>query len=163
MIQQYPTHTTEFQRPRPPASLSRAAIVMYAGALLCATHSVVYVLTAGAEKATLRRKVPTMSAHHLATLTDAVVSLQAVAALIGAVAFVWIARACLKGRNGARVTGTVFFAITALATAYNFVSPEVTVNRMLMLAGVVFGLAAVVLLWRRSSNAYFAAFKRPQA
>lgn len=162
MIQQYPTQTTEPQRPHPPASLLRAANVMYAGALLCATHAVVYVLTAGAEKAALARKLPNASAHHLTTLTDAVVSIQAVAALIGAIAFVWIARACLKGRNGARITGTVFFAITVLTTAYNFTSPEITVNRVLMVVGVVFGLAAVVLLWQRRSSAYFAFFKRPQ-
>jgi hypothetical protein len=164
MIQPYPAaaQTPALQRPDSPAALLRAVKVMYAGALVCAVHAVIYVLTAGAQKSALARKHPHLSAGHLATLAHVLVIADAAGAAIGAVLFVWIARYCLKGRNGARITGTVVFSIAALVMAYDFIGPETTLNLIFVVAEVLIGLAAVVLLWQRASSAYFAFFKRPQ-
>jgi hypothetical protein len=164
MIKQYPNaaQTSELQRPDPPASLLRAVKVMYVGALLGAIHAVIYVVTAGAQKSAIARRYPHLTPHHLATLTHIAVITGAVVAAIGAILFVWIARSCLKGRNGARITGTVLFAVAVLGAVYDFVSPLTTLNRILVVIAVLTGLAAVVLLWQRRSSAYFTFFKRPQ-
>jgi hypothetical protein len=162
MIQQYPTQTTELERPDPPASLRQAVKVMYLGALLGAVHAVIYVVTAGAQKSAIAQRYPHLTPHHLATLTNIAVITGAVVAVIGAILYVWIARSCLKGKNGARVTGTVLFAIAVLGAVYDFISPLSTLNRIFVVVGVLTGLAAVVLLWQRRSSAYFAFFKRPQ-
>lgn len=164
MIEQYPNaaQTSELQQPHPPTSLLRAVKVMYVGALLCAVHAVIYVVAAGAQKSAIARRYPHLTPHHLATLTHIAVITDAVVAAIGAILFVWIARWCLKGRNGARITGTVLFAIAVLGAAYDFISPATTLNRILVVPGVLTGLTAVVLLWQRRSSAYFMFFKRPQ-
>jgi hypothetical protein len=164
MIRQYPNapQASELRRPDPPASLLRAVKVMYAGALLFAVHAVIYVVTAGAQKSAIARRYPHLTAHHLATLSHITVITGTVLGAIGAIAFVWIARSCLKGRNGARITGTVFLAIAVLGAVYDFTSPLTTLNLTFVVLEVVTGLAAVVLLWQRRSSAYFTFFKRPQ-
>ncbi len=164
MVQQYPTpaQASEIQRPDPPASLRQAVRVMYLGALVFAVHAVIYVVTAGAQKSAIARRYPHLTPHHLATLSDITVIIGAVLGAIGAIVFVWIARWCLKGRNGARITGTVFFAIAVLGAVYDFISPLTTLNLIFVVLEVVAGLAAVVLLWQRRSSTYFNYFKRPQ-
>jgi hypothetical protein len=150
------------QRPEPPASLLRAVKVMYAGALFCAIHTVIYLVTEHAEQAALAARHPHLAASHLATLAHVVTVIDAVIALIGALLFLWIARSCKRGKNGARVTGTTFFVIAVLGLAYDLTSPETTLNLAFIVAECLIGLAAVVLLWQRGSNTYFAFFKRPQ-
>jgi Ca2+/Na+ antiporter len=149
-------------RPDPPASLLGAVVVMYAGALACAAHVVVYVMTASAEKAAIAARYPHLTAHHLATLGHVAVIVGAVLDVIGAVLFAWVARSSGKGKNGARVLGTVLFAIAILGTAYNFVSPVTALNRIFDIGECLIGLTAVVLLWQRAASAWFAYFKRPQ-
>jgi hypothetical protein len=149
-------------RPDPPASLRGAVKVMYAGALVCVVHTVVYLVTTGAEKAAIAARYPHLTAHHVATLGHVVAISGAVAALLGAVLYVWIARSSGQGKNGARVLGTVLFAIAVLGAAYNFVSPATALNRIFDIGECLIGLAAVVLLWQRATSAWFAFFKRPQ-
>jgi hypothetical protein len=165
MIQQYPNaaQNAELQRPEPPASLLRAVQVMYAGAILGPIHAVIYVITAGATKRAIEAKHPYWSASLVSTTTGIAVIGGAVIALMAAVLFVWIARSCRSGKNRARVTGTVLFVLAVLLLAYNLgPGVETTVNLIFNCAGVLIGLAAVVLLWQRSSSAYFTFFKRPQ-
>jgi hypothetical protein len=164
MIQQYPnaTQTSDFQRPEPPAAVLQAVRVMYLGAALSVAHAVIYVATIGAEKAALARHSPNVSAHTINTLAHIVVISESILALIGAVLFAWIARWCMKGRNGARISGTVLFAIAVLGMAYDFLSPETTLNLVFVVVVVLTGLVAVVLLWQRRSSAYFAFFKSPR-
>ena len=65
------------------------------------------------------------------------------------------------GPGGARVTATVLFAAPALVVARNaYEHPRihhVTVPGLLFAAGLLAGLAAVVLLWHRSSGLCFRA------
>jgi heme A synthase len=163
MIQQYPTQTTDLQRPDPPASLLRAVKVMYAGAILGPIHAVIYVVTAGATKRAIEAKHPYWSASLVAATTHIAVIGGAVIVLMAAMLYVWIARSCRSGKNWARVTGTVLFAVAVLLAAYNLgPGVETTLNMIFNFTGILIGLVAVVLLWRRASSAYFAFFKRPQ-
>lgn len=165
MIKQYPNvaQKPELDRPHPPASLLRAVQLMYAGAVVAAIHSVIYLVTAGAQKSAIRAKHPHMSASTLSAITTGTVIFETVVALLSAVLFIWIARLCLKGRSGARITGTVLWVIAALFTAYSLGPGAVTtLDAVIIVVVQVIGLCAVVLLWLRSSSAYFTLFKRPQ-
>ena len=165
MIQQYPNaaQKSEVQRPEPPASLLRAVKVMYAGAILGPIHTVLYVITPGATKRAIEAKHPFWPASLVSTTAGIAVIGGAVIALMAAVLYVWIARSCRSGKNWARVTGTVLFVFAVLLAAYNFgPGVETTLSMIFNCAGVLIGLAAVVLLWQRSSSTYFTFFKRPQ-
>jgi hypothetical protein len=158
-----PTQLPELQRPEPPASLLRAVKVMYAGAILGLIRPVIYVITAGATKRAIEAKHPYWSASLVSTTTDIAVIGGAVIALMAAVLYVWIARSCRSGKNRARITGTVLFVFAVLLLAYDFgPGVETTLNMIFNCAGILIGLAAIVLLWQRASSAYFTFFKRPQ-
>lgn len=72
-----------------------------------------------------------------------------------------MARMCARGNGSARVTATVLFAVAVLVVARNvyryFLFDDVTPGGLLFAASVLAGLAAVVLLWHRSSGPYFRA------
>ena len=164
-MQSYPAaaQAADIQRPPVPASVLYAGRVMYAGAVVAVIQAVVFLVTASATKSAIEAKHPHMSASTVSTVTHIAVIFVAVVAPISAVLFIWIARSCKSGRNGARVTGTVIFAIAVLGTAYNLgPGVQTTVNVIFTFLVDLIGLAAVVLLWQRSSSAYFTFFKRPQ-
>jgi hypothetical protein len=75
--------------------------------------------------------------------------------------WLWSARMCARGYGSARVTATVLFAVPALTVARNaYLHPHidhVTLAGLLFAASLLAGLAAVVLLWHRSSGPYFRA------
>jgi hypothetical protein len=75
--------------------------------------------------------------------------------------WILIARGSKNGNNSARVTGAVLFGIATLQLS--------TVGDMLVVAGIcaviiwLVGLGAVVLLWQRSSSAFFKGTSATQA
>jgi hypothetical protein len=73
--------------------------------------------------------------------------------------WLWAARICARGRDWARGTATVLFAVPALTTAVNLCEhphiPHVTLSGLLLTASLLAGLAAVVLLWHPSSGPHF--------
>jgi hypothetical protein len=151
-------------QPAAPLAVRNAALVMYAGAVACVIRTVVALVTSGATKTAIEHKYPRLSASGINTVTHITVISEAVAALIGAVLFIWIARACLQGKNWARITGTVFCALGLLGilTASLGVGSGRTAANLIMtcvVAGI--GLISICLLWQRGSNAYFRRFGRP--
>jgi hypothetical protein len=80
---------------------------MYAGADASAIHAVAVLLTPGAMKTAIEQKHPDQSAGTLSTIT---VIATVVLGLIGAVLFIWVARACLRGKSPARITAAVLAA-----------------------------------------------------
>lgn len=149
-------------RPPVPASLRNAVRAMYAGAAVAVAHAVSYLVTVSALKTAIRQKHPTLSVSGLNTAANVAVIIGTVAAFVAALCFIWIARSCLAGKNWARITGTVFFAISVVVTVYNLSSPGTTVSQVLVLIENLAGLTAVVLLWQGASSAYFRFFKRPE-
>jgi|HubBroStandDraft_5_1064220.scaffolds.fasta_scaffold29513_2 hypothetical protein len=163
MILQYPHSAPApgLQRPDPPVSLRRAVAVMYAGAAISVTQAITYVLTESATKRAIENGHPRMSASTVNTLAHAGVIIGAVIAVLAIIAFVSIARSCAAGKNSGRIAATVLCALAVLGTIYNLSASAATVNRIFGVAVNLIGLAAVVLLWRRSSSAWFSFFKRP--
>lgn len=151
-------------QPAAPLAVRNAARVMYAGAVASVTRSVVDFVTAGATKMAIEHKYPQLSAGAINTVTHTSVIGGAVTALIGAVLFVWIARACTQGKNWARITGTVFCALGLLSilTASLDVGATGTAANVItscVVAGI--GLVSICILWRRGPNAYFQHVRHP--
>jgi len=83
-------------------------------------------------------------------------------AVIGVVLFVWVARACRRGKNSARITAAVLAALGVLIAIYDVSAGRSTVNLIASLVVAALGLASAAVLWQRSAGAYFRYFKRPQ-
>ena len=77
--------------------------------------------------------------------------------LIGIGLWLWMAWANKAGKNWARITATVFFALDTLSVLAGFRQAEPALSRAVSLLVWLAGLGAIVLLWQKISSAYFAA------
>jgi hypothetical protein len=70
-----------------------------------------------------------------------------------------IARACRRGSSGARVAGTVLFAVHTVGVLGVATSSQAGLGpaKVLTLIGWLIGLGAVLALWQRPSSAFFTA------
>jgi hypothetical protein len=164
MVQPYPAtaEVPEIDRPAIPASVLNAIKVMYAGAVVSVIHIVADVSDQGATKTAIEKKNPSLSISSVNTIVHVALFAEVIAGLLGAILFIWIARSCRNGKNWARKTGTVLWFIAILGTVYDLTAATATLSEILNFAVVLIGLAALVLLWRASSSAYFKYFKRPE-
>ncbi|HTZ27553.1 MAG TPA: hypothetical protein VMC83_26385 [Streptosporangiaceae bacterium] len=148
-------------RPAPPLAVRIAAWVMYAGAAASAARGVAYLTTERATKAALEHRFPRLSGGNITTLAHATVTTGSLAGLIGVAAFIWIALACMAGKNWARITGTVFCALGILGA---FIGLDAGRSPATVIIGFVvtgIGLVSVCMLWLRSSNAFFGNARHP--
>ena len=69
--------------------------------------------------------------------------------------WIFVAQKCKAGKNWARITGSVLFAIATIDVIGAALAPEAGLVKIWVLVIWLIGLAAVVLLWRRSSTEFF--------
>jgi hypothetical protein len=151
-----------------PAPVLTAVRLMYIGAAVSAVYLTFLLAIAIADvQAAARGRWLGLSltAARLSQLKPLVVMVVMVGGLIVIAAWLWMARADSQGRNWARILSTVLFGIATLQLTADFRQPEFHVVpgvEALGLLGAVLtwlpGLAAVWLLWRPASTAFF----RPQ-
>ena len=162
MYQPYPTgaQMPDIERSPVPSQVANAVKVMYLGAAASILGIIVDILTVHATKIAIERR-----SHHL-TMTQINASQHALVAgfivggLIAAAAWILVARNCQGGKNWARITGTVLFAIATLDTIVGLTAPlAVTVKIWGVLVWLI-GLIAVVFLWQRPSTEFFTASRR---
>lgn len=147
---------------RPPASVRRAALLMYAGAAASLAGVIVDLVTRNATVSGWRRAA--VNAHALFSQSGTADTLTLVWALglISAGVWIWVARASLDGKRWARTTGTVLFGAD---TVIVLIGPPdmgyrgLTAPLAAIFLGIVWlaGLAAVVFLWTKRSRAFFRA------
>ena len=137
-----------------PASMVTAVRLMYAGA----AYALIWAIGVIAVSASIVKHYPYASAsgdHRLAGAATLAILLCAadIALWLG------IARACRRGSSGARVAGTVLFAVHTVGVLGVVTSSQAGLGpaKMLTLIGWLIGLGAVVALWQRPSSAFFAA------
>jgi serine/threonine protein kinase len=135
----------------PPASMVTAIRLMYAGA----AYALIWAIGTIAIAASIVKHHPVVNDHRLAGAVT-------LAVLLGAAEIaLWlgIARACRRGSSGARVAGTVLFALHTLGLLGVLGSSQAGVGsaKVLTLIGWLIGLGAVVALWQRPSSAFFSA------
>jgi uncharacterized membrane protein (UPF0136 family) len=133
--------------PRSARTVRAAVRLMYAGAavttlsLIISITSLAFIGSGAARLRLLGRSQPLPVA----------VTAGIVGGLVLIVLWLWMARANGQGRNWARILSTVLFG---LATLHLFGSEDVVEVVFAVVTWLV-GLAAVWLLWRPASNAFF--------
>jgi hypothetical protein len=158
MYQSYPTSGQtpgQADRPVAPNSVQTAVKLMYAGAALSLIELVVSLATVASLKSAIIRKFPHDTATQVHSYEVAIVAGVVIEAVIAIGLWVWMARANAAGRNYARITGTVLFAIYTLFLLLSLRSPSASVGLIFSLLVWLAGLGAVVMLWRRESSEYF--------
>ena len=134
-----------------PPSMVTAVRLMYAGA----AYTLFWAIGTIAVAASIVKQHPVVSDHRLAGAVT-------LAVLLGAAEIaLWlgIARACRRGRSGARLAGTVLFALHTVGLLSVLGSSQAGLGpaKVLTLVGWLIGLGAVVALWQRPSSAFFSA------
>lgn len=173
-VPQYPASAGLPPRPPVPTTVLRAYYCMLAGAALSVLSAVIAVTERNEIRSTLTQGLPGDDPSMVNSLTTAAMVVAVVLALIEIGLWLWMAFACKAGKHYARVTGTVFFGLSASGTLFGtvgffassssgttnstFATSDTTLGQIASWLTFAVGLTAVVLLWQKASNAYF----RPQ-
>ena len=166
MYQPYPSsgQPADPVRPPAPAPVLAAVKLMYAGAAVSTVTLIIVVALIGGNKAGghLRWQGHTLTAAQLSHLKPLIIMVTILAGLVVPALWLWMARANGQGRNWARMLSTVLFGLATLQLAGIFKTPVSHVGFGVEVLGLVVpvltwlvGLAAVWLLWRPASSAFF--------
>ncbi|MGD0245702.1 MAG: serine/threonine-protein kinase [Streptosporangiaceae bacterium] len=141
-----------------PSSVLTAVRLMYAGA----AYTLVWAIGVIIVEAGIVKNHPLLTAgadHRLAGAAGFAVVL----ALAQIALWLGIARACRRGRNAARVAGTVLFGLYTLGMLGTVASAQAGLGpaKVLTLIGWLIGFGAVAALWQRRSSAFFASARTP--
>jgi serine/threonine protein kinase len=142
----------------PPPSVLTAVRLMYAGA----AYALVWAIGVVAVWASIVRHHPLTIASGDHRLAGAV-TLAVLVSAVDIALWLAIARGCRKGRNGARVTGTVLFALHTLGVLSVVASSQAGLGpaKVLTLIGWLIGCGAAVFLWQRPSSVFFSTQASP--
>ena len=161
MYENYPSTGTGGQLPetptggQPPRSVQTAVRLMYAGAIISGISFILGLVTIGSVRHTLEKDYPSYSATKISTLVNAEIAIVVVAGIIGVGLWLWMAWANKRGRNWARITGTVFFGLYTLDLVFVAARSASGISTVFAIVTWLVGLGATIMLWRRDSTAYF--------
>jgi Protein kinase domain len=141
-----------------PSSVLNAVTLMYAGAAYTLIYALGVIVVASAIIKDHPALAATQASSGRATLAG-VAFLAVVASLIEIALWLGIAQACKKGKNWARVTGTVLFGLHTLGFLGVLANshPGIGLTKLLTFVGWLIACGAVVFLWQRPSSAFFRA------
>jgi hypothetical protein len=134
---------------------------MYVGAATSIVGIIIDIVTVGATKSAIEKRSPNLSASQVSSVQHTLIAAFIVGGLVGAALWLFIARSSLSGKNWARITGTVFFAIATVDTIGGLAVPTAAVAKVWGAVVWLVGLAAVLFLWRRDSTAFFKGATQP--
>jgi hypothetical protein len=165
MYQPYPSSGQPVEPPQPPAptSVLTAVKLMYAGAAVSAVELIIGLALIIVDiNAAARGR---FLGHGLAGQKPLVITVWVVLGLVMIALWLWMARANGQARNWARILSTVLFGLATLQLRGDFTQPVshtgsgATVlyyaSAALFVAVWLVGGAAVWLLWRPASSAFF--------
>ncbi len=157
MYQPYPTgaQMPEIERPPVPSQVANAVKVMYVGAATSILGIIIDILTVNATKSAIERRSHKLTVSQIDASQHALLAGFIVGGLIGAAAWIIVARNCQGGKNWARITGSVLFAIATIDTIVGVTAPLAGAVKIWGVVVWLVGLAAVVLLWQRPSTEFF--------
>ncbi|MEC3957412.1 hypothetical protein VMT65_30575 [Nocardia sp. CDC153] len=143
-------------KPARPQTVTYAFYLMLAGAVATVV-GVVYGSTqfSAARETVKQRSHRGLTDSDIDTIVTVTLAVSVVFSLIAVGLWVWMAFANRAGKHWARVTATVFFAVDTLTTLYSVVAGRFPVSDAIGVLTWLIGLAAVILLWRGPSSAYF--------
>ena len=135
-------------RPPAPESVVNAVKLMYGGAAYAVVFAICAVLTIDGARNPFTSITPK---------SEVVVA--AATCAIQVALWLWIARACRRGRNWARIAGTVFFALFTIVILVVLIwyrhYAAVPAGIVLILTTWLIAGGSVRLLWQRQSSAFF--------
>jgi hypothetical protein len=145
-------------RPSVPQSITRAVQLMYAGAAASLIGIIIALTTLSSIKSQIISKNPSLTTTQVNNAEHVAIGVLIASGLIGAALWLWMAQSCKAGKNWARITSTVLFAIETI----NVVAGASAISsggasRVYSILVWLIGLGAVVFLWQRSSTEYFKA------
>jgi hypothetical protein len=161
MYENYPSTEAGGQLPETPAvqqaptSVQTAVRLMYAGAGISAISFILGLVTIGSVRRALEKQNPTYSASKISSLVNAEIAIVVVAGVIGVGLWLWMAWANKRGKNWARITGTVFFGLYTLDLVLVAARSASGISTVFAIVTWLVGLGATIMLWRRESGGYF--------
>ena len=157
MVQRYPSrsNSVEPQRPPAPQSVLNAVKFMYLGAAVSTASLIASLADIRAIKPALRTEFPHDTAAQINSAFKGFLIIALISAGIGIGLWIWMARANGQGKSWARITSTVLFAIETLSVLEAVRGPKTVVGLVFPLLTWLVGLAAIWLLWRPESSAFF--------
>ncbi len=82
--------------------------------------------------------------------------------LIGSLLWFWMASANGKGKSWARTVATVFFVLSLISFLASFIQPTATLSTILSVLSVGVGAAAIFLMYKKESTAFYRASSAPR-
>ena len=158
MDQPYPSSSQPVEplRPPAPAPVLTAVQLMYSGAVGTAAYLIIALFFIGDVKAYHVKVLGhRLTAAQLSDWRPLIIALVMVVGLALIALWLWMARAVGRGRNWARILSTVLVGLATLALNGNHGVAAVFCAVVTWLTG----LAAVWLLWRPASSAFFKSAK----
>ena len=157
MVQRYPSSgkLVEPERPPAPQAVLNAVKLMYLGAAISTASVIASLADIGAIKPALRREFPHDTAAQIDQAFKSLLIVAIISAGVGIGLWLWMARANGQGKNWARITSTVLFAIETLTLVESLRGPHTVIALVFPVLTWLVGLGAVWLLWRPESNAFF--------
>ena len=187
MSQPYPSsgQPAEPLRPAAPVPVRAAVKLMYAGAAVSTVTLIIALALIPAIKAALRMAHPSLTAAQVSHV-NTLITLAMVSGLAAIALWLWMARATGQGRNWARILCTVLFGLATLELirvrshypggylahlvigghVYSVIHSVFGATVLFLIVPVLLwltGLAAVWLLWRPASGAFFKLQGAPSA
>jgi hypothetical protein len=162
MYQRFPGDAAQSGEPSAPTSapqsVLRAVRVMYVGLAASLIGVVVDMTTLSSTRSEILKRNPTYTAVQLNNAEHVEIGLFIAGGLIGAALWLWMAQSCRAGKSWARVVSTVFFGIDTLSVLAGVAAVQGGgLTRIYGFVVWAIGLIAIILLWQRSSSAYFRA------
>lgn len=167
----YPGGVGTPPRPPLPESVRRAFALMLVGAGLSLAGAVVSAVQIGSIRAAFEKGLPGDAPDVINSLVAAAIIGAVVAAVVEVGLWLWMAFAAKAGKHYARVVGTVFFGVNAAGTVFGtvgfavtehdgaksstFATSDTAVGQGVSWLVLLVGLAAVILLWQKSSGQFF--------
>ena len=163
MYQPHPSsgQPTRPLRPSAPAPVRAAVKLMYAGAAISTVPLIIALVSIGDISAYhLRWNGHSLTAAQISQWRPLIIAVAIVGGLVVPAVWLWMARANGRGRDWARIVSTVLFGLATLDLPAVFGAPihfgvGVTAPGLIFVLTWLTGLAAVWLLWRPASGAFF--------
>ena len=148
--------------PRSARTVRAAVKLMYAGAAVSTVNLIILMALIGDAKAYHAMLGYHLTAAQVSRLTTLFITVSILWALVPIALWLWMARACGRGRNWARIVSTLLFGVATLDLTGVFGPRGFRVSLVLTVFGPTIpvlywlvGLAVVWLLWRPASRAFF--------
>jgi hypothetical protein len=157
MVQRYPSrgNLVEPERPPAPQAVLNAVKLMYLGAAVSTASLIASLADIGAIKPAIRTEFPHYTAAQVNQAFRSLLIVALISAGVGIGLWLWMARANGQGKNWARITATILFAVDTLSLVASVRGPKTVIGLVFPIVTWLVGLGAVWLLWRPESNAFF--------